>query len=126
MPPAVSIPDEKPSVILASLVMLGADVVAYGAFLFHALRVRHRLDRIADGLIPAHIPPAADLFLSLPVPVFVAFIMLLIVGLLMKEIACERKSLALKLNIAAFLAAIGLFAAFLVVVQKNLMETRLP
>lgn len=116
---------ESPALVAASLAALAADLAAAGAFLFHALRVRGRLERLAEGLLPAEVPAAAAAFLDTPLPVFVAGFLFVVVGLLVKEVAVERKSLTLKLNLASLAAIAGGFAAFLVLVQGALEEIRL-
>lgn len=121
MPP----PAERPALVVASLAALAADLVATGAFLFHALRVRGRLERLAAGLLPSEVPPAADAYLSTPVPVFAAAFLLVVVGLLVKEVAVERKSVTLRLNLAYLAVAALLFAGFLHFVQGALEQVRL-
>jgi hypothetical protein len=122
-PPAAT--QEKPSAVLASLAALGSNVILYGAFLFHALRVRDRLERLAEKLVPGQVPPAAEAYLALPTPVLAAAVLLLLVGLLIKEVAFDRRATALKLNVAAFAAGLLCFAGFLVFVQRALEGARL-
>jgi hypothetical protein len=103
-------PDDHPP-ILASLALLGLAVLALCAFAIHTVLSRRRYRRFfEDGL--RDWPWAADLFMSTPAPVYGAAFLLLVVGLIVKEVAFENKRLTLRLNLAALLGTVFLWFAW--------------
>ncbi len=97
--------DESP--IVASLVFLAADVVAWGGLAVHTVLSRRRFRKFIDE---GNLEFPADLFLGTPGALYAAAFLLLVVGLLVKEVAVERKEVTLALNVAALLLAVALLA----------------
>ena len=109
--------DEKTSVILVSLVFLVLDFLAYAGLVIHTLLSRRRYVPLAGEGGHPPLTPLQEFFLATPGTLYAAGFLLLIVGLIAKEVALERKSIALKINVAALAGAVGLLAAFFWAVQ---------
>ena len=104
--------DEKASVIFASLIVLALDVVAYGTIAVHTLLCRRRYARFYDGIPSTDLSLPAQFFLLSPAPVYAAGFLLAVVALILKEVAIERKSVSLKVNLFALAAAGCLYITF--------------
>jgi hypothetical protein len=92
--------------IATSLILLLVAVVGHGAFAVHTILSRRRYARFFDdNLYDAPLP--ARLLVQTPAPIYAAAFVLLALVLLMKEVAVERKEVALRLNLAA-LVLLGL------------------
>jgi hypothetical protein len=109
--------DENTSVIIASLVVLSFDVLAYTAIAIHTILCRRRYGKVIDQMDLTELSLPVQFFLMTPGPIYAAGFLLAIVGLIMKECAIERKSFALKINVFALAAAVCLFVTFLYTVQ---------
>jgi hypothetical protein len=97
---------EDRSPIAASIVLMLAAVLGHGAFAVHSILSRRRYARFFDeGLYDAPLP--ARLLVETPAPLYAAAFVLLALLLLVKEVAIERKEVALRLNLAA-LVLLGL------------------
>lgn len=97
---------EDRSPILASVVLLIIDLLGYGAFAVHTVLSRRRYNRFfAEGTYDAPLP--ARLLVETPAPLYAAAFLLLALGMLVKEVAVERKEVTLRINAAA-LAGLGL------------------
>jgi len=103
-------PDDDPP-ILTSLALLGLAVLALSSFAVHTILSRRRFGRFfAPG--ERDWPWTADLLMSTPAPVYAAGFLLLVVGLIVKEVALENRRAALRLNLLALLGAGLLWAAW--------------
>jgi hypothetical protein len=109
--------DEDASVIIGSLVVLALDVVAYAAIAIHTILCRRRYGKYIDDMDLTDLSLPVEFFMMTPGPIYAAGFLLTVVGLILKECAIERKSVALKINLFALAAAICLFVTFLYTVQ---------
>ena len=109
--------DEDASVIIGSLVVLAFDVVAYAAIAIHTILCRRRYGKFIDDMDLTDLSLPVEFFMMTPGPIYAAGFLLTVVGLILKECAIERKSVALKINLFALAAAICLFVTFLYTVQ---------
>ena len=109
--------DENTSAIIASLVVLGVDVLAYTAIAVHTILCRRKYGKYIDDMDLTDLSLPVEFFMMTPGPIYAAGFLLTIVGLILKECAIERKSVALKINLFALAAAICLFVTFLYTVQ---------
>ena len=101
-----SAPPEDRSPIVASVVLLLVDILGYAAFAIHTVLSRRRYGRyFADNLYDAPLP--ARLLVESPAPLYAAAFLLFTLGMLVKEVAIERKEVTLRINVAA-LALLGL------------------
>jgi hypothetical protein len=64
-------------------------------------------------------------FLTTPAPIYASGFLLVVVGLILKECAIDRKAITLKINLFALAAAVCLFITFLWTVQFH-FEAMLP
>jgi hypothetical protein len=112
----------RPQPVIASLVLLGLSAVGYGYVALATILARPRylpkLARAGGLTVPQ------QLFLESPGSVFVAAFLVLVVGLLFKEVAIERKTLTLKLNLLALAGAAALVVLFHATVKQP--ADRLP
>ena len=108
-PPVAASPSpEDRSPVVASLVVLFADVFGYGAFAVHTILSRRRYRPVLDD--PIYAPSAAvDFFIGLPAAVYAAAFILFTVALLMKEVAVERRAVTLRINVVALAGLAGLW-----------------
>ena len=109
--------DEDTSVIIGSLVVLGLDVLAYAAIAVHTILCRRKYGKYIDDMDLTDLSLPVEFFMMTPGPIYAAGFLLTVVGLILKECAIERKSVALKINLFALAAAICLFVTFLYTVQ---------
>ena len=109
--------DENTSVIIGSLVVLGLDVLAYAAIAVHTILCRRKYGKYIDDMDLTDLSLPVEFFMMTPGPIYAAGFLLTVVGLILKECAIERKSVALKINLFALAAAICLFVTFLYTVQ---------
>ena len=109
--------DENTSVIIGSLVVLALDVLAYAAIAIHTILCRRRYGKYIDDMDLTDLSLPVEFFMMTPGPIYAAGFLLTVVGLILKECAIERKSVALKINLFALAAAICLFVTFLYTVQ---------
>ncbi|HYE97885.1 MAG TPA: hypothetical protein VEJ18_03195 [Planctomycetota bacterium] len=109
MPPSPAPEDRSP--VVASLVILFADVFGYGAFAVHTVLSRRRYRPVLDD--PMFEPSTAvELFVGLPAPVYAAAFILFAIGLLMKEVAVERRGVTLRVNVLALVGLAALWWAW--------------
>ena len=109
--------DENTSVIIGSLIVLGLDVLAYAAIAVHTILCRRKYGKYIDDMDLTDLSLPVEFFMMTPGPIYAAGFLLTVVGLILKECAIERKSVALKINLFALAAAICLFVTFLYTVQ---------
>jgi len=109
--------DENTSAIIASLIVLGVDVLAYTAIAVHTILCRRKYGKYIDDMDLTDLSLPVEFFMMTPGPIYAAGFLLTVVGLILKECAIERKSVALKINLFALAAAICLFVTFLYTVQ---------
>jgi len=109
--------DENTSVIIGSLVVLALDVCAYAAIAVHTILCRRKYGKYIDDMDLTDLSLPVEFFMMTPGPIYAAGFLLTVVGLILKECAIERKSVALKINLFALAAAICLFVTFLYTVQ---------
>jgi hypothetical protein len=109
--------DENTSVIIGSLVVLALDVLAYAAIAVHTILCRRKYGKYIDDMDLTDLSLPVEFFMMTPGPIYAAGFLLTVVGLILKECAIEKKSVALKINLFALAAAICLFVTFLYTVQ---------
>jgi hypothetical protein len=109
--------DENTSVIIASLVVLGLNVLVYSAIAVHTILCRRKYGKYINDMDLTDLSLPVEFFMMTPGPIYAAGFLLTVVGLILKECAIERKSVALKINLFALAAAICLFVTFLYTVQ---------
>ena len=109
--------DENSSAIIGSLVVLAFDVLAFSAIAVHTILCRRRYGRYIDEMDLTELSLPVQFFLMTPGPIYAAGYLLAVTGLILKECAIERKSVALKINLFALAVAVCLFVTFLYTVQ---------
>ena len=109
--------DENTSVIIASLVVLALNVIVYSAIAVHTILCRRKYGKYINDMDLTDLSLPVEFFMMTPGPIYAAGFLLTVVGLILKECAIERKSVALKINLFALAAAICLFVTFLYTVQ---------
>jgi hypothetical protein len=109
--------EESPSAVLGSLVALAVDVVVYAGIALHTLLCRRKYGKFIDEneLVDLSLP--VQFFMMTPGPIYAAGFLLVVVGLILKECAIERKEVSLKINLFALAVAVCLFVTFLYTVQ---------
>jgi hypothetical protein len=109
--------DENPSAVIGSLVVLALDVAVYAGIALHTLLCRRKYGKFIDenDLVDLSLP--VQFFLMTPGPIYAAGYLLVVVGLILKECAIERKEISLKINFFALAVALCLFVTFLYTVQ---------
>jgi len=109
--------DENPSAVLGSLVVLTVDVAVYAGIALHTLLCRRKYGKFIDenDLVDLSLP--VQFFMMTPGPIYAAGYLLVVVGLILKECAIERKEVSLKINLFALAVAVCLFVTFLYTVQ---------
>jgi hypothetical protein len=111
--------DEKASVIFGSLFTLVVNVLAYGAIAVHTLLCRRRYGRFIEGMPTADLPLPVQFFMLSPGPIYAAGFLLVVIALILKECAIERKAVSLQINLFALAAAACLFMTFLRMVHVH-------
>jgi len=109
--------DENTSVIIGSLVVLSFNVLAYTAIAIHTILCRRKFGKYIDEMDLTELSLPVQFFLMTPGPIYAAGFLLTVIGLILKECAIERKTVALKINLFALAAAVCLFVTFLYTVQ---------
>jgi hypothetical protein len=109
--------EENSSAIIASLVVLAFDVLAFSAIAVHTILCRRRFGKYIDEMDLAELSLPVQFFLMTPGPIYAAGYLLAVTGLILKECAIERKSVALRINLFALAVAVCLFVTFLYTVQ---------
>ena len=109
--------DESPSAIIGSLVVLAVDVAVYAGIALHTMLCRRKYGKFIDenDLVDLSLP--VQFFLMTPGPIYAAGFLLVVIGLILKECAIERKEVSLKINLFALAVAVCLFVTFLYTVQ---------
>ncbi len=109
----------------ASMVVLGCNVVAYAAILFVTLASRRKILLMIDPPKLAELPAPAEIFLTTHAAIYSAVFLLVVTGLLVKEVAIERKEATLWLNILFLVIAFAVGALYWVTVRLPLMKIKL-
>ena len=109
--------DESPSAVIGSLVALALDVAVYAGIAWHTLWCRRKYGKFIDenDLVDLSLP--VQFFMMTPGPIYAAGYLLVVIGLILKECAIDRKDVALKINLFALAVAVCLFVTFLYTVQ---------
>ena len=90
----------EPGPIVTSLVALIVAIAGHAAFAVHTILSRRGYRPLLDdGSLPRS--AAAEILLGMPGPLYGAGFVLLALGLLVKEVAFERKEVTLRFNLAA-------------------------
>ena len=92
-------------------------MLAYTAIAVHTILCRRKYGKYIDDMDLTDLSLPVEFFMMTPGPIYAAGFLLTIVGLILKECAIDRKSVALKINLFALAAAICLFVTFLYTVQ---------
>jgi hypothetical protein len=111
--PKVALPTRAESgPVLTSLVSLVLAIVGNAAIAIHTCVNRRFYQPFYEaGLLAPS--PLLDFILLTPAPLYVASFVLLAMGLLVKELAFERKGLTLRINLAAFAFAFVLYMTWI-------------
>jgi hypothetical protein len=109
--------DEKPAVIVGSLLALGFDVVAFAGLALHTMLSRRRYGKYIEQMDLVDLSLPVQFFLMTPAPIYGAGFLLFIVALIIKEVAIERKDLTLRINLFALVLGILMLITFLWTVQ---------
>lgn len=109
--------DENPSVIIGSLVALGLNVLVYAGIAIHTMLCRRKYGKYIDVMELTDLSLPVQFFMMTPGPIYAAGFLLIVVGLILKECAIDRKDVALKINLFALAMAACLFVTFLWTVQ---------
>ncbi|HZE95523.1 MAG TPA: hypothetical protein VE981_00705 [Planctomycetota bacterium] len=117
--------DEKAAVIIGSLVLLIVDVVVFAAIAVHTMLSRRRYGRFIEDMELTDLSLPVQFFMTTPGPIYAAGFLLVVVALILKECAIDRKAVALKINLFALAAAVCLFITFLWTVQFH-FDAMLP
>ena len=109
--------DENPSAVIGSLVALSINVAVYAGIAVHTMLCRRKYGKFIDDndLVDLSLP--VQFFMLTPGPIYAAGFLLVVVGLILKECAIERKDVSLKINLFALAVAVCLFVTFLWTVQ---------
>jgi len=92
-------------------------VLVYSAIAVHTILCRRKYGKYINDMDLTDLSLPVEFFMMTPGPIYAAGFLLTVVGLILKECAIERKSVALKINLFALAAAICLFVTFLYTVQ---------
>jgi hypothetical protein len=109
--------DEKSSVILGSLVLLIVDVVVFAGIAVHTMLCRRKFGRYIDEMEFNDLSLPIQFFMLTPAPIYAAGFLLIVVALILKECAIDRKEISLKINLFGLALALCLFITFLWTVQ---------
>jgi len=109
--------EERSSVILGSLVLLVFDVLVFAGIAVHTMLCRRRYGKYIDDMELTDLSLPVQFFMLTPGPVYAAGFLLVVVALILKECAIDRKIVALKINLFALALAVCLFITFLRTVQ---------
>jgi hypothetical protein len=109
--------DEKPSVIVGSLVLLILDVAVLIGIAVHTLLCRRKYGRYIDEMEFSDLSLPIQFFMMTPGPIYAAGVLLAVVALILKECAIDRKEISLKINLVGLAVAVCLFITFLWTVQ---------
>lgn len=117
--------DERASVILGSLLLLIVDVLLLAGIAVYTLLCRRRYGRFIGDMEITDFSRPVEFFLMTPAPIYAAGFLLVVVALILKECAIDRKAVALKINLFALAVAVCLFITFLWTVQFH-FDAMLP
>ena len=109
--------DENPSTVIGSLVALALDVAVYAGIALHTMLCRRKYGKFIDENDLVDLSMPVQFFLMTPGPIYAAGYLLVVIGLILKECAIERKDVSLKINLFALAVAVCLFVTFLYTVQ---------
>lgn len=109
--------EEKSSVIVGSLVLLIVDVLVFAGIAVHTMLCRRKYGKYIDEMELTDLSMPVQFFMMTPGPIYAAGFLLIVVALILKECAIDRKIVALKINLFALAAAVCLFITFLRTVQ---------
>lgn len=109
--------DERPSIILGSLVLLILDVVVFAGIAVHTMLCRRKYGKYIDDMEFNDLSLPVQFFMLTPGPIYAAGFLLTVVALILKECAIDRKEISLQINLFALAVAVCLFITFLWTVQ---------
>jgi hypothetical protein len=115
--------DEESPPVFASLFVLVLDVVAYVALLVYTLLSRRPIRGVFEEMEVAR-PALMDLFLFTPTPLYAGAFLLVIAGLIVKEVAIERKRTTLRINLAALIGSFAILALYAASVLRPMAVLR--
>lgn len=108
---------EDRSPVLSSVIVLWADVLGYAAFVVHTVLSRRRYGPFFAEKVYEDPPWAARLLVETPAPLYAGAFLLLALGLLVKELAIERKDVTLRVNVLALAGLALLWFAWITMVS---------
>lgn len=117
--------DDQSSVIIASLAFLVLDVLVFAGIAVHTMLCRRKYGRLIDQMEITELSLPQDFFLMTPAPIYAAGFLFVVVALILKECAIDRKAVSLKINLFALALAACLFITFLRTVQFH-FDAMLP
>jgi len=123
--PIPALNDERSSVILGSLALLVADVIVLAGIAIHTMLCRRKYGLLIESMELTDLSLPVQFFLMTPAPIYAAGFLLVVVGLILKECAIDRKAISLRINLFALAAAVCLFITFLWTVQFH-FDAMLP
>lgn len=93
------------------------------AFLIHTVLQRRRFNKSFDDLgVRDDLPPLTAFFMDTPAALYVAMFALLIAGLIVKEIAIERKGATIRINVVILVGLAALWTAWIMAMPVTLMQ----
>src|SRR5579862_2357888 len=123
--PIPALNDERSSVILGSLALLVADVIVLAGIAIHTMLCRRKYGLLIESMELTDLSLPVQFFLMTPAPIYAAGFLLVVVGLILKECAIDRKAVALQINLFVLAVAVCLFITFLWTVQFH-FDAMLP
>jgi len=123
--PIIPVRDDQSTVIISSLVFLILDVLVYASLALHTMLCRRKYGRLIDTMEITELSLPQNFFLMTPAPIYAAGFLLVVVALILKECAIDRKAVSLKINLFALAVATCLFITFLRTVQFH-FDAMLP
>jgi len=115
--PIVPVTEDQTSVIIGSLVLLIVDVLVFAGIAVHTMLCRRKYGKYIDDMELTDLSLPVQFFMMTPAPIYAAGFLLVVVALILKECAIDRKVVALKINFFALAVAVCLFITFLRTVQ---------
>jgi hypothetical protein len=117
--------DDQSSVIIGSLAFLVLDVLVFAGIAVHTMLCRRKYGRLIDQMEITELSVPQNFFLMTPAPIYAAGFLFVVVALILKECAIDRKAVSLKINLFALALAACLFITFLRTVQFH-FDAMLP
>ena len=92
--PIVANSDERASVIIVSLVLLVLDVLVFAGIAVHTMLCRRKYGKYIDDMELIDLSMPVQFFMLTPGPIYAAGFLLVVVALILKECAIDRKAIS--------------------------------